>query len=331
MSEPLLFTLQAFSEYGRKVASHLGVVLGEHEERSFEDGEFKIRPLQSARGRHVFLLCSLYSDPQLSVNDKLLRLLLFTGALRDASASEITLVLPYLAYARKDRRTQARDPVSLRYLAEMIEAVGADRVVTLEVHNPAAYQNAFRCVAEHLESFPVFLNRLIPGLAAEESIAVVSPDTGGYKRAQLFRQQLAQRLGREVAIAVTEKLRGGGKLYHGRLLGEVAGSTVLIFDDMIVTGSTLVHAARLCKAEGAKQVFALAAHGLFHPSANQHLIDPALDRIIITDTVTSWQLVSETVKNKLAILDTSHLLAQAIQRIHSGGSLTELLAGFHDP
>lgn len=329
MSEPLLFTLRACSDYGSRVAAHLGVVLGEHEERAFEDGECKIRPLQSVRGRHVFLLCPLYSEPQLSVNDKLLRLLLFTGALRDASACEITLILPYLAYARKDRRTQPRDPVSLRYLAQMIEAVGADRVVTLEVHNPAAYQNAFRCIAEHLESAPVFLNWLIPHLA-EEPITVVSPDTGGYKRAQRFRQQLAQKLKREVAIAVTEKLRSGGVLYHGRLLGEVAGSTALIFDDMIVTGSTLVHAARLCREEGAKQVLALAAHGLFHPSAEQHLAEPALDRIIVTDTVTAWQLVSDTVKNKLTVLDTSDLLAQAIQRIHKSGSLTALLTDFQD-
>lgn len=324
MTELLLFALQASSEYGSRVAAHLNVPLGKHEERAFEDGEFKIRPLQSVRGQHVFLLAALYSEPKLSVNDKLMRLLLFTGALRDASAREITLVLPYLAYARKDRRTQARDPVSLRYLAEMIEAVGADRVVTLEVHNPAAYQNAFRCVTEHLESFPVFLDWLFPILTPEEPITVLSPDTGGYKRAQRFRQQLAARLGSEVGIAVTEKLRSGGELYHGRLLGEVAGSTVLIFDDMIVTGSTLAHAARLCKAEGAKQVWALAAHGLFHPSANQHLADPALDRIAVTDTISSSQLTSELVKDKLTVLDTTSLLAQAIGKIDAGGSLTEL-------
>lgn len=324
MPEPLLFALQAFSEYASQVAARLSIPLGKHEERAFEDGEFKIRPLQSARGRHVFLLASLYSDSNLSVNDKLLRLLLFTGALRDASAREITLVLPYLAYARKDRRTQARDPVSLRYLAQMIEAVGADRVVTLEVHNPAAYQNAFRLIAEHLDSFPVFLDWLLPVLTPEEPVTVVSPDTGGYKRAQLLRQKLAGRLGSEVGIAVTEKLRGGGELYHGRLLGEVAGSTVLIFDDMIVTGRTLAHAARMCKAEGAKRVFALAAHGLFHPNANQHLADPALDKIVITDTVTPWQLTSQEVKAKLTVVDTTGFLAQAIQQIHQSGSLTEL-------
>lgn len=324
MAEPLLFTLNAFVDYASRVASHLGISLGKHEERAFEDGEFKIRPLESARGREVFLLASLYSDPSLSVNDKLLRVLLFTGALRDASAREITLVLPYLAYARKDRRTQARDPVSLRYLAQMIEAVGADRVVTLEVHNPAAYQNAFRCIAEHLDSFPIFLDWLLSVLTPEEPVAVVSPDTGGYKRAQLFRQKLAARLGSEVEIAVTEKLRGGGELHHGRLLGEVTGSTVLIFDDLIVTGRTLAHAARLCKAEGAKRVFALAAHGLFHPSANQHLAEPALDKIVVTDTVTPWHLTGQEVKDKLLVLDTTAFFAQAIARIHQGESLTEL-------
>ncbi|GAB6067853.1 ribose-phosphate pyrophosphokinase [Methylothermus subterraneus] len=324
MSEPLLFALQGFREYGRRLAAHLGLSLGEHEERAFEDGEFKIRPLESVRGRHAFVLGSLHSEPTLSVNDKLLRLLMFTGALRDASAREITLVLPYLAFARKDRRSQARDPVSLRYLAQMIEAVGADRVVTLEVHNPAAYQNAFRCIAEHLDSFPIFLDWLLTVLPPGEPLTVVSPDTGGYKRAQRFRRKLAERLGNAVEMAVTEKLRGGGELYHGRLLGEVAGSTALIFDDLIVTGSTLAHAARLCKKAGARQVFALAAHGLFHPDAERHLTDPALDKVVVTDTVTSWALAAQAIQAKLTVLDTTAFLAQVVRRIHTGNPLTEL-------
>jgi ribose-phosphate pyrophosphokinase len=320
----LLFALHASSDYGRRLASHLGVGLAAHEERAFEDGEFKIRPLQSVRGQHVFLLGSLYSEPNLSVNDKLVRLLLFAGALRDASAREITLLLPYLAYARKDRRTQARDPISLRYLAQMIEAVGVDRVVTLEVHNPAAYQNAFRCVAEHLDAFPVFLDWLSQILPSGEAITVVSPDTGGYKRAQLFRKKLTQRLQVEAEIAVTEKLRSGGELHHGRLLGEVKGKIALIFDDLIVTGSTLVHTARLCREAGAKRVLALAAHGLFHRDADRHLTDPALDQIVVTDTVPLWQSAAQALKAKLTVLDTTAFLAQVIQRIDAGKPLTEL-------
>ncbi len=327
MSTPLLFALAGSRDLGTAIAAHLGVSPASHEERPFEDGEHKIRPLQSVRNRHAFVLSSLFSDPQLGVNDKLMRLLMFVGALRDASAREISLVLPYLAYARKDRRTKARDPVSLRYLAAMFESVGADRIVTLEVHNPAAYQNAFRCVAEHLDSAAILVPELLPRLRDHQNIVVVSPDTGGYKRAQDFRQRLERALDREIDSAFVEKLRSGGELFHGRLVGDVTDAAVLIIDDLIVTGRTLIHAARTCRAEGAKTVMAVAAHGVFHQAANEHLADPALDQIVICNSVTPWRIGNPKVKDKLEIIDIAPFLARVITVIDQGGSLTELLSG----
>lgn len=327
MTAPLLFALTGSRELGMAIAAHLEIPLASHEERPFEDGEHKIRPLQSVRNRHAFVLSSLYGDPQLGVNDKLMRLLMFVGALRDASAREITLVLPYLAYARKDRRTKPRDPVSLRYLAAMFESVGTGRIVTVEVHNPAAYQNAFRCVAEHLDSAVIVVPELLSRLRDRENIVVVSPDTGGYKRAQDFRQRLERALDREIDTAFVEKLRSGGRLFHGRLVGEVADAIVLIVDDLIVTGRTLIHAARVCRAEGAKTVMAIAAHGVFHSTANEHLADPALDRIVICNSVAPWRIDNPVVKAKLEIIDIAPFLAQVISAIDLGGSLTELLSG----
>ena len=145
------FELNASRELGERVARALGSPLTPHEEREFEDGEHKARPLESVRGRDVYVLVSLYGDARQSVNDKLVRLLFFLGALRDASAGRITAVIPYLCYARKDRRSKSRDPVATRYVAGLLETVGADRVVTLDVHNLAAYENAFRIRAEHLQ------------------------------------------------------------------------------------------------------------------------------------------------------------------------------------
>ncbi len=327
MSAPLLFALAGARDLGAAIAARLGTGLAGHEERPFEDGEFKIRPLQSVRNRRVFVLASLYGDPHLGVNDKLMRLLMCTGALRDASAREINLVLPYLAYARKDRRTKPRDPVSLRYLAAMLESVGTDRVVTLEVHNPAAYQNAFRCVAEHLEAVAVQVPALASRLDGAGTVVVVSPDTGGYKRAQDFRRRLERQLGREVATAFVEKLRSGGELFHGRLVGRVTDATVLIVDDLIVTGKTLIHAARVCRAAGAKSVMAVAAHGVFHSEANEHLADPALDRIVICNGVTPWRIDNPAVQAKLEILDLAPFLAAVIAAIDRGESLTERLSG----
>src|SRR5512135_3205205 len=141
--EPIhLFALNASRAFGERVAQRLGMPLSPHEERDFEDGEHKARPLASVRGADVFVIQSLYGEPGQGVNDKLCRLLFFIGALRDASAGRVTAVVPYLCYARKDRKTQARDPVTTRYVAALFEAVGTDRVLTLDVHNLAAFQNA---------------------------------------------------------------------------------------------------------------------------------------------------------------------------------------------
>src|SRR5262245_22513629 len=137
-----LFALNSTRDFAEKVSVHLGIPLSAHEEREFEDGEHKARPLANVRGRDVFVIESLYSDSTQSVNDKLCRFLFFLGALRDASAGRVTAVIPYLCYARKDRKSKPRDPVTTRYVAALFEAVGVDRSINLDVHNLSAYTNA---------------------------------------------------------------------------------------------------------------------------------------------------------------------------------------------
>jgi ribose-phosphate pyrophosphokinase len=183
--------------------------LAPHEEREFEDGEHKARPLTPVRGRDVYLVQSLHGGPDASPNDKLCRLLFFAGAVRDAGAGRVTAVIPYLAYARKDRRTQTCDPITTRYVAQLIEAVGVDRVATVDVHNLAAFENAFRRPTVHLEARPLFVSYLLPFLR-DRSVAVVSPDAGGAKRAELLRESLASALGTEIPLGFLEKRRSGG-------------------------------------------------------------------------------------------------------------------------
>lgn len=192
---PCLFALASTRPWGEAVATHLGQPLQPHEECAFEDGEHKARPLASVRGRDVYVLQSLYGDADQSPSDKLCRLLFFIGALKDVDAASVTAVVPYLAYARKDLRSKARDPVTTRYVASMFEAAGTTRVLTLDVHNLAAYQNAFRCGTEHLEATGLFVAHFLPLLAGRE-VVVVSPDAGGIKRAESFRLRLAAALGR---------------------------------------------------------------------------------------------------------------------------------------
>lgn len=326
-----LFAPEASRAFAARVADRLGIEPSPLEEREFEDGEHKSRPLSSVRGRDVYVLQSLHADERHSVNDKLCRLLFLLGCLRDASAARITALVPYLAYARKDRRTQPHDPVTTRYVAALFEAVGVDRIVALEVHNPAAYQNAFRCRCEHLETWPLLVDHFATRLDPSTPLTVVSPDSGGVKRAERFRAALARRLGREPGLAFMEKTRTEGRLTIGRLVGEVASSCAILIDDLISTGGTLLGAARACRENGAAQVHAAAAHGLFVGNARQLLDDPALDRVVVTDTVPPFRLDPALVENRLEVLPASALFAAAIRCLHEDGSLADLLEHWPAP
>ena len=320
----LLFALEHSHVLGNAIAQQLGLALAPHEERVFEDGEHKARPLQSVRGRSCFVLHSLYGEPAQSVNDKLTRLLFFIATLKDAAAKEVTAVVPYLAYARKDRKTQPRDPVTLRYLAQLFEAVGTDALLVLEVHNPAAFQNAFRCSTETLDCTALFAQQLVDRLG-DSAVTVVSPDAGGVKRAALFRQKLAHSLGRSVTMGFVEKFRSAGVLSGELLVGEVSGRHVLLFDDLISSGQTLLRAARACHQQGAAAVWALAAHGLFN--AESVLSDPMIERVFITDSVPLRLTPGSALANKLEVVSCADLLAEAIRRCHEGGSIVELMQG----
>lgn len=324
-ASPCLFALESTRAWGEAIAAHLGSPLQPHEERDFEDGEHKARPLVSVRGRHVYVLQSLYGDATQSPSDKLCRLLFFIGALKDAAAASVTAVVPYLAYARKDRRTKARDPVTTRYVAALFEAVGTGRIVTLDVHNLAAYENAFRCGTEHLEATGLFVAHFLPMLAGRE-VAVVSPDAGGIKRAESFRLRLAAALGRPVAAAFAEKHRSEGVVSGELIVGEVAGRCAIIIDDLIGAGTTILRTATACRRLGASAVYAAASHGLFVGDAPRMLADEALTGLVVTDSVPAFRLPVGPVRDKLVVLATASLFAEAISRMHGGGSIAALLA-----
>jgi ribose-phosphate pyrophosphokinase len=234
---PLLFALQGSEHYANRVAQRLGCQLARHEERNYEDSEHKCRPQESVNGREVVVLHSLYGDDRQSANDKLCRLLFFCGALKDAGARPVQVVTPYLCYGRKDRRTQPQDPTITRYLAAMIEACGVDRLVALEVHNPAAFDNAFRIPTWNVSCAELF-DRHFAGLVGDAEVVSVSPGAGGTKRAEQFRQALEQQLGRSVGSALMEKHRAQATLTGTLLVGEVQGKTAIIYDDLISTGET---------------------------------------------------------------------------------------------
>lgn len=319
-----IFALHASRAYGEKVARALELPLAAHEEREFEDGEHKARPREGVRDEDVYVIQSLYGDREQSVNDKLCRLLFFLRALRDCGAARTTAVMPYLAYARKDRRTKARDPLTTRYVAELLEAARADRVVTMDVHNLAAYENAFRCQAEHLEARHLFAEHFLARCRGEP-LCVVSPDVGGVKRAAAFADALRARLQREVPVVFMEKYRSGGVVSGETLVGRVSGMTAIILDDLISTGGTIQRAAAACVQGGARQVHAAATHGLFVAPAGEVLAASPLDSLVVTDTVPAFRLEGTAAAGKLSVVGSAPLVAEAIRRLHAGESLSALL------
>ncbi|SEA19374.1 ribose-phosphate diphosphokinase [Microbulbifer marinus] len=320
MSRLKLFSLDAGADFAGRVAAALGEPLAAHEERDFVDGEHKLRPLDDVEGADVYLVQSLYGDERGSVDDRLVRVLFLLGALRDAGAARVTAVVPYLCYARKDRRTKLHDPLSSRYLASLFESLGTDAVVTLDVHNQAAFENAFRCRTLHLPAQPLFVEYAAERLAGDERpLVVASPDVGGVKRAEALRTALGERLEREIGRAFVEKYRSGDRLSGGVLVGDVQGASVVIVDDLIAGGGTLSRATDALVSGGAERIIALASHGQFCGGALADIQQLELEAVAVTNSLPQAQGAG-----KLQVVDCAPLIAEAIRRLHDSGPAAQL-------
>jgi ribose-phosphate pyrophosphokinase len=193
----------------------------------------------------------------------------------------------------------------------------------LDVHNPAAFENAFRCPTVALTAAPLFVD--YAKALGDQPLCVVSPDPGGTKRADLFREALEAALRRPVGKAFADKRRSAGVVSGDLFVGEVARATALVIDDLISTGGTLLRAARAAREAGAKRVLALVTHGLFMPGAEAALLDSAIDRVVVTDSVPAFRLAGEAARAKVDILGVAPLFAEAVRRLHAGEALTDLL------
>ncbi len=315
-----VFALNATQALGDEVARALGVSLAAHEEREFEDGEHKARPLVEVRGHDCYVIQSLHGEAghsgNQSGNDKLLRLLFFAAALRDHGAARVTAVVPYLAYARKDRQTKPGDPVITRYVAQLFEAMRLDALITFEVHNVVALQNAFRIPTLHLTSAELFAPALAAHIGTGKTV-VVSPDPGGVKRAQLFQETLQTHCPQPLGAAFLEKRRSDDVVTGSLLAGEVRDATVVLVDDLISSGGTLHRAAATCHAHGAARIYAVAAHGLFTTGAEAAMADPVFNGLWISNSVSAAH-VSPALRSRLQVVSAAPLLAQAIAQMQTG-------------
>jgi ribose-phosphate pyrophosphokinase len=208
-------------------------------------------------------------------------------------------------------------------VASLFEALGTDAVVTLDVHNPVAFENAFRCRTVTLTAAPLFID--YAKTFGGEKLCVVSPDPGGVKRAELFREPLEAAVGQPIGKGFVDKRRSAGVVSGDLFVGDAAGATALIIDDLISTGGTLLRAARAVRAAGAKRVVALTTHGLFMSGAADVLVNPAIERLVVTNTVPPFRLGPTAAQDKIETISAAPLLAEAIRRLHENRALTDLL------
>ena len=314
---PLLFAPGASRAFGERLAAALGTPLAALEEREFEGGEHRSRPVTEVRGRAVYVVQSLSGDAAASANDRLVRALFLIAALRDAGAARVTACLPYLAYQRKDRRTKPQDQVNSRYVAQLLEAVGVDHVMVMDAHNQAAFENAFRCSVELLEAAPLLADELAARLGSQP-LTIVSPDFGGAKRAQRVVDLVAQRSGQGVEFAVIEKRRESGQVSGDMVIGPVSGRHAVLVDDLVGAGTTLLRAVKSCREAGALSVSAFATHGVFAPGAERLLGPDGPDRLYVTDTLLPTRLQAPAgAPDRLQVLPVAGIFAAAIRRHHA--------------
>lgn len=316
-----IFDLTDDVALGPDVARHAGYPLAPSELQSFGGGQHKLRPLVSVRGEDVFVLSAMNARNDVSVNDLLVRLLFFIATCRDHGARRVTAVVPWLPYARKDRMTKARDPVSSRYVAQLFDAVRTDAVITIDVHNLSAFQNGFRCQTVHLDTCRLFSNE-IAARAGEAPVTIMSPDGGGLKRAELLRQSVELVRNRSAGFAFMEKHRSGGVVSGSLFAGTVKDQDVWIVDDMIESGETMLRAARACRERGARSVHLMATHMFCGAADIVRLQDPAIDTVTVTDTTGP---VAEVPDLAIRCLGVAPMIGEWVARMHQGQAVSPVL------
>ncbi|MGN0986117.1 MAG: ribose-phosphate pyrophosphokinase [Candidatus Enterenecus sp.] len=297
------------------ICKEIGIQLGNAEVGTFSDGECFASIYETVRGSDVFVVQST-SDP---VNNHLMELLVMIDALKRASAGRITAVMPYFGYARQDRKTKPRDPISAKLVANMIAAAGADRVLTMDLH-AAQIQGFFDIPVDNLLGSPVFVDYCLRRYAAvHDQTMVVSPDVGSVARARAFAQKL------DMPMAIVDKRRQKANSSEVmNIIGEVKDKHVILLDDMVDTGGSLCHAAKaLMDIGGAKSVSACASHGVLSGPAYDRINESCLEEVLFLDTIQPKANLSE-ICPKIKYLSVAHMFAEAIERIYEERSVSKL-------
>ncbi|HOM41958.1 MAG TPA: ribose-phosphate diphosphokinase [Bacillota bacterium] len=299
----------ANKDLAKDIAFNLGIPVGDAQVSTFSNGEIGVSINESIRGADVFVVQST-STP---VNDNLMELLIMIDALKRASAGRINAVMPFYGYARQDRKSKSREPITAKLVANLIEAAGADRVITMDLHAPQI-QGFFDIPVDHLYAAPLIVNYFINKKL--DDIVVVSPDVGGVTRAR----SLATKL--DAPLAIIDKRRPKPNVSEVmNIIGDIENKNCIIIDDMVDTAGTLVNAGKVLKDMGARDIYVACTHPVLSGPAFERIRDSVIKELIVTNTI---PLPAGKPVDKIKVLSVAPLFAEAIKRIYEGLSLSKL-------
>jgi len=301
----------------QEIADRLGVELGNANLAEFANGELHTRFGDSVRGTDVFIVQTHVSTNGMSVNDAIMEHLIMVDAAKRASAKRITAVAPFYGYARQDRKSEGREPITAKLIANMFSAAGANRLISVDLHS-GQIQGFFDGPVDHLTAMPVLV-RYMSGLG--DDLVIVSPDAGRVKVAERY----ANQLGADLAIVHKRRVKGHKNMVEARdVVGEVEGRTCVLIDDMIDTGGTIVTAAQQLAARGATSIYAACTHGVFSGSAIQRLDESCIEKVVMTNTL---PLPPEKQSPKIEVLSVAGVIADAIDAVFEDTSVSEIFGG----
>ncbi|MCL1787410.1 MAG: ribose-phosphate pyrophosphokinase [Defluviitaleaceae bacterium] len=319
IGEIKVFAANANQELAKSIVDHLGIEMGKSVAQKFEDGECDIRINETVRGMDIFIVQSTAGSqgkdgaPGNTVNDNLMELLIMIDAMRRSSAGRITAVIPYFGYARQDRRDRSHAPISAKLVADMITEAGADRILSMDLHSPQI-QGFFNIPFDHLSGVYTFINYYKDkGYDLKKDYVVVSPDFGSVTRCNIFAEAL------EIPLAITEKRRDeNGKPYVANFIGDVKGKQVILLDDVLSSGNSLIQVAKKLKEEGAESIYACVTHPMLSGDAVENLVNSPICEIIVLDTI---EIPRYKYNPKLTRLSVAELFSKAIRGIHDHESI----------
>ncbi|MGZ0229862.1 MAG: ribose-phosphate diphosphokinase [Acidimicrobiales bacterium] len=313
----MLVSGRAHRPLAEKIAGKLGIQLSEPNIAAFSNGELHCRYSESVRGCDMFIVQTHSGFDGGSINDAMVEHLIMVDAARRASAKRITVVCPYFGYARQDRKSEGREPISAKMMADLFKSAGASRMISLDLHS-GQIQGFFQGPWDHLTAMPVLMGALRD---LGDDLVVVSPDAGRVKVSERY----ANALGADLAIVHKRRIKGEkNKVEAKEVVGEVEGRVCVLIDDMIDTGGTIVAAAEVLIARGAKSVIAATTHPVLSGPAMQRLNDSVIERVIVTDTL---PLPKNADLSKIEVVSVSGVLADAINAVFEDASVSDIFGG----